>query len=458
MVLHKLLNNALASQLEIDAVSITLTQCQVSNPAIFQGTGKIVQDSEGRLTLHMIHVGTPEQLMSQMTADEASLNTLPGTIVGDDYYFDMVCTDASGVEWTAEKINLSKNHYYFPTNSVVIKPHLYAVTRRVAIKTPREYDTLQFVIPYSVELPCNEFEPYGNGGRRRSIFKIQLDAFDMTINNAEEKLVVSVTTHRAMPTDILSKAILSGLSILVGRQLLPLTTEIQAGSLASIEVKSLKKISPHALPRPFESSVPTSYANALKFLDHYITTYLQHPDQMAEFYGYWHKIFVARGASLELWALALTTSIEGVFKQHFSPLLKHDAAYEEKLNASIVKLKKTDIDIEVMQKLETTLINFKQKNITAGLRTFVTDKPHFSHWPTDWSKLRNQAAHADILGNSPEKMQKYYDRTFTCLAIFYHLLAATILYDGALIAYGTPGWPELPLTLPAQTVDAKDEQ
>jgi hypothetical protein len=453
MVLHKLINNALASQLEIDAVSITLTQCQVRNPVIFQGTGKIVQDSEGRLTLQMIHVGTPEQLMSQMTTDEASLNALPGTIVRDDYYFDMVCTDAFGVEWTAEKISLSKNHYYFPTNSVVIKPHLYAVTRRVSIKTPREHDTLQFVIPYSVELPCNEFEPYGNGGRRRSIFKIQLDAFDMTINNAEEKLVISVITHRAMPTDMLSKAILSGLSILVGRQLMPLTTEIHEGSLASIDVKSLKKISSHALPRPFDSTLPNSYGNALQFLDHYISAYLQHPDQMAEFYGYWHKIFVAHGASLELWALALTTSIEGVFKQHFSPLLKHDAAYEEKLNASIEKLKKTDIDTEVMQKLESALTNFKQKNITAGLRTFVTDKPHFTHWPTDWSKLRNQAAHADILGNSPEKMQKYYDRTFTCLAIFYHLLAATIHYDGALIAYGTPGWPELPLTPPAPVPD-----
>lgn len=455
MSTHQLISQALASSLDIDGMSITLTQRGTRDPVVYQGTGRIAQDSDGVLRLHMIHVGTVEQLVSQMKADADGLAVLPGTLVPDHQYFNMVCTDTYGNEWIAEKISLDKSHFFFPTNSVVIKPVLRSVTRRYEAATSREHSALQFVVPYSVELPCNEFESYGNGGKRLTIFKLTFDDMEITVNNADDKLIISVMTQRALPIDTLSNAVLTGLSILAGCQLAPLIKETREDHLLLTEVKALKKKTTHSLPRLFESTFPTNYDDAVTFLDQYIHAYLQHPEKFSEIYGYWHKIFIAHGASLELWALALTTSIEGVFKHYFSALLKHDAAYEKKLDDALTVIRASTIDVDVIQKLQSSLSNFKRKNITAGLAAYVEDKPLFTQWPGCWSTLRNQSAHADALDESPEKIQLYYDRAFTCLAIFYHLLASTIGYTGKLTAYGTPGWPELP---PApEPVEEEDE-
>lgn len=455
MSTQQLISQALISTLTIDGVSITLTQRGASDPVVYQGTGKIAQDSDGVLRLHMIHVGTVNQLVSQMKADADGLAVLPGTLVPDHRYFDMVCIDTYGNEWTAEKISLDKSHFFFPTNSIVINPVLRSVTRRYEAASSREHSALQFIVPYSVELPCNEFESYGNGGKRLTIFNLTFDDMEITVNNADEKLIISVLMLSALPIDTLSNAVLTGLSILAGRQLSPLIKETREGHLLLTEVKALKKKPAHSLPRLFESTFPLNYDDASAFLNSYIHAYLQDPEKLAEIYGYWHKIFIAKGASQELWALALTTSIEGVIKHYFSALLKHDTAYEKKLDDALTVIQASTIDAEVIKKLQSSLSNFKRKNIAAGLAAYVEDKPLFSHWPGHWSKLRNQSAHADALEESPEKIQIYYDRAFTCLAIFYHLLASTIGYTGKLTAYGTPGWPELPPTQEAG--DAIDE-
>lgn len=118
------------------------------------------------LSANQHHVGTVEQLVSQMKADADGLTMLPGTQVPDHRYFDMVCIDTYGNDWIAEKISLDKSHFFFPTNSVVIKPVLRSVTRRYEAASSREHSALQFIVPNSVELPCNEFESSGNGGKR----------------------------------------------------------------------------------------------------------------------------------------------------------------------------------------------------------------------------------------------------------------------------------------------------
>ena len=440
MLPSDLIKNVLALKLDINAISITLTQCVKDNPVVFRGAGKITQDSDGNLLLHMIHVNTEDIPFPHFSFNVKDLP--PGTIVPDDYFFDMNAVDTYGFVWVAKRLDLD-NHYFFDTNSIVIKSHIYSLTRRQYRMEAKDTGWLEFVIPYSVALSCNKSEAYGNGGKRRSILCATISDAEVTVNNAEGKLIITATARKEIDMERLAHAILSGFSIIVGVQLEPVLKQMGIDTIFSTEIKSLKKMSRAQLERPFESTAPFHYSKTVNFLDKYVSAFLDAPTRMTELYGYWHKVFMAHDASLELWALALTTSIEGVFKNHFSEMLKKEDSFEEKLKDAREKLTETDIDQEVLQKLCGSLSNFNKKSIKAGLETYVADKPPYANWPSVWNDLRNKSTHADILDESVEKAQRYWNQTFTCQAIFYHLIASAIGYDGNLIAYSMAGWPEL---------------
>lgn len=441
MASNDLINNILDSKLDINCVSITLTQCGTENPIVFKSPGRIQQDSNGQLSLHMIYVSVEAIPFSYFSLGFREVS--PGIIIPDDYFFDMVAVDTFQSVWKAQKLNLITD-CSCPTNSIVIKSHFDRLTLE-SEKTQTEYPGwLQFIIPYSVELPCNEIESYGNEGKRRTIFSATISDVCIKINNAEAKLVISATAQKELDLKLLAQAIISGLSVIVGMQLKPAVKQTRVANIYTIEVRSLEKMSRSQLQRPFNSTAPFHYPNTVNFLDSYVTTFLQEPIKMTELYGYWHKVFMAYDTSRELWALALTTSIEGIFKNHFSNMLKHDDSFEEKLNDACTKITKAGIDQLVHRKLEGSLSGFKKKSIKAGLEEYVTTNPSFSKWPSDWNDLRNKATHADILDESRDKVQKYWNQTFTCLAIFYHLVADVIQYDGELTAYSVMDWPELP--------------
>ena len=436
-----LIKNVLASTFEIDGISITLTQRKSDNPVIFNGSGKITQDNDGNLLLHMIHVNPEGIPFAQLGVNPK--DCLPGTIIPDEHYYDMDFLDTHGFKWTAKMLELN-NHYFFPTNSVVIKSRFNCLTKRQQRLGKEKSTRFQFIIPYSIDLPYNQFE-YDNGQSRRIVLSAKISGMDIKINNSEGKLIVSASVPEPITLDLEQyvQAVLRGLSIAVGMQLNLVLEETWGGDIQSIKIRSLHKISKSHLLRPFESKSPDNYPNLINFLDKYVSAFLQAPAKMEELYGYWHKVFVAHDKRVELWALALTTSIEGVFKNNFSDLLKNDDSFEEKLIDTRTKLTVAGIDQEIFEKLCSSLSNFKEKSIAAGLRIHVADKPLFANWPSDWNKLRNKSAHADIIDESPENVQKYWNQAFTCLAIFYHLIAKVIKYDGSLTAYSVLGWPEL---------------
>jgi hypothetical protein len=172
-------------------------------------------------------------------------------------------------------------------------------------------------------------------------------------------------------------------------------------------------------------------------------------------------LYIPKGiyrTTTELWALALTTSIEGIFKNHFSNLLQHESDYVLKIDDTLSKIASANVDPEIFQKLQSTLSGFKKRNITAGLKQYIADKPQFSNWPKNWTTLRNKSAHPDVLDESPEDFQIYLNQAFTCLAIFYHLLGRAIKFDGKLIAYGMPNWPSLSSTDELLTAEQFESQ
>lgn len=438
---NEIIKKSLDKTLELDCPNIELTQRGVEKPIKFQGSGTIRQDSEGSVSLKLIHIFTEQQKISESVVRMNYGFSNQGKILPENFYFDLRCEDTYGRTWISKKVYLN-NDYYYPSNTVVITSKPINFSR----KHKREFENtnyIQFFVPYSIDLPCNKMEEYGNGSSRLSLFEFEFDGIKIRINNSENRLNIYAVLPKEINVDLFGKALLYGLSILAGKQINPTVKLKGIGAEDEIEILSEIKISTKSLPRPINSSIPYPHQPTVEFLSGFIKSYLINNVNIREAVGYWHKVFISYGASIEVFALTLTTSIEGVFKNSYSPFLFQEASYVSKLENSIRELNKTKIDSEIKSKILSSIGGYKKKSIKSAMLKYVSETSGYSDYPNTWSELRNQSSHADSMDQSKEKIQCYFDKAFICLSLFYLFILDAASYKGDRIGYGQQGWPDV---------------
>lgn len=421
---------------------IVLTQKNTENPTVYKGSGEITQNSKGVLSLKLCHLFDKDQDFN----DCEIVNYLEaGKVVPDNFYYDMECMATNGCVWTSEKIYIEETKYH-QSNCAIIEANIKSL-RRTENKKNQNNNSLQFLVKNYESLPCNEKEELGNGGFRRSIFKFSIGETSIEINNSEERLNIYTKLSKNIDSNLFSEALLYALSILVGKELTPIIKIIDLEQSNIFEINSIELETRRKMPRPVPSNAYFHYDSAEEFLEKFVSKYLADTKTMKYLIGYWHKVYFSYNSSIEVIALTLTTSIEGLVKNLHSKMLLHDeeSQYISELNESIYVVKKIEVDKGIRNKLLSMLGGFNRKSIKSALTEFTENKPPYKDSPKVWASLRNQSAHADSLNNSNEELQSYFDKTYNSLGLFYLLILDYISYVGKAKCYSINGWPEINL-------------
>lgn len=437
-----IIKDTIAYSFSLNCPKIVLTQKKSENPTVYKGVGEITQNNKGILSLKLCHLFDKDL---DFTNFEKFNSLVTGKIVPDSFYYDMECMDTNGCVWTAEKIDIEENIFY-QSNCAIIEASIKSI-RRTENKENKNNNYLQFFVQNSESLPCNEKEAFGNGGFRRSIFKFSIGETSIEINNSEERLNIYTKLSKNIDSNLFSEALLYALSILVGKELTPIIKIIDLEQSNIFEINSIELETKRKMPRPAPSNAYYHYDSAEEFLVKFVSKYLSDTKTMKHLVGYWHKVYFSYNSSIEVIALTLTTSIEGLVKSLHSEKLLHDeeSQYIGELNESIDIVKTIKLDKNIKNKLLSLLGGFNRKSIKSALTEFTENKPPYKNSPKAWASLRNQSAHADSLDNSNEELQLYFDKTYNSLGLFYLLILDYIGYLGKTKCYSIKGWPEISL-------------
>lgn len=332
-----------------------------------------------------------------------------------------------------KKIN--SNHKDFISIEILVH-NLYSTKK---IENTDKIGFAEITIPHKLNIACNEWIDR-NEYSSLSILKFTEEDKTITIDTQEDRTTITILSIKSICPPYVT-ALEESLGILTGGVIQPILRKFQFENLVTTQIHSSISLEEKSLTSPpFPSSHPFRADDCIQL----IRCYLQEFQITNNYYfGYWKKIHISRKIDIEIAALTLTTSIEGIVKEYFYTHGMPDQTFIENATNSIPIIELATIDKKIKERLIMNLKsteNTSTKNALYNLEKilYINEK-----LPETWCRVRNASAHAGNLSeNDANKVQNLTNDFFSCLELFYRLLLISINYKGTQTLYSQEGWPD----------------
>jgi hypothetical protein len=439
----------LANSFALEFLNAKLTQKRTSIPTIYQGSASITQDLNGRIQLKLYHIyQNPSHLIQEISTAFGDDGLEVGKLIEDSHYYDFEGFDLFGKRWTAPHIWL-KGDISLASNGRVVTAELSRIESEKTISATTTAPiqptnpSAQFFIRGNFSIPFNEAEQVGNSiGITTCILRLPSSTCTLRKHETHLEIIIQSVTNEL--SDEYLNLILEGISIAIGSNLKP-----QLKSAKSIDSRQVIIYSTNTkgdaaqLPPP----IPTTHPHHAEFLENFVSLFVEKvTGTHSHLVGYWYRILNAFSNDPENSALVLTTCIEGLIKTHFMARGQADKDLLEQIEEAGPLLKEMTIGERVKNLLTTSLGNAKSPRPKSALLSLEESGLITEDLTPLWNKLRNKSAHADELKMETHDLQKFIDELHGCLELFYRLVVHHIGYEGNIIQYAKPGWPECDLS------------
>ncbi len=434
---EKTIDKFISNSIEIDCIDIRLTQKKDKDPIIYTGPGTIYQDEHGILQL---------KLYSKLNDMQKELSFqfkhyTPGEIITDDNYFTLSAIDMSSSKWFADNVRITVSASP-DTAGLVIKSKLDEI-KTIELNKDRvnaEKNYLHIIVPGQYKIPCNEKESLSNGGWRLNRAVFSANEIDFEFKKYGDYLIIYANAKAEnLDKDVYLKLI-EALSIFTGFIVRPMVVKSTQKDKEIFEIKSVdNSFSNKELFPPFKHFTTTEFESFTCFLEKYLANI---EDPFSDLFGFWLKINRAWQSGIMHSALSICVSIEGIVKSYFSDkwMPDKDILYQAQEATQIIE------SMDIGKRIEKYLMDSIGRLNNASPKDILYQMVENSTLNNDivktWDKLRNKSVHPVKMNQVPIAIQKYIDRIYTCLALFYRLIFIIIKYEGSYIDYSERRWPE----------------
>ncbi|MBF4067512.1 hypothetical protein LRP79_00140 [Burkholderia pseudomallei] len=438
------LDALLAGKLEIPFAQCTLTQRGTSTPIVYEGAGLLMQDADRNLRLRL--------LVQYVPAHEAIQRHLfrpfvPGVIVPEPEYYDLVATDLTGTEWVAERLSLSTN---FGTAGTYMEATPWHIDKREKVQRVPEASAIQAFLRDDIPLPWHVFTRQGEFGGRMDVFSSDVAGLSWHVRKKDDGVELTFTAKHG-PLQRHIERFLRAFSILVGRDIRPMVAVMTDGDLRVTRLQGRHLASEKAqMVTPLKLDTPLADArDAHAFLACCMTDSIDADRDSADhselMYRSWHRILRASKGDIENSSLVLSVAIEGMIKAAF--LCDHDADddFQAQVAEARPRLKAVELPDRVRQCVQSSLGNAVRPRVQDVLKRLIKQGAISQVHLDAWKGLRHAAAHGELfLADSDPAMQAHLNRFHCCLDLFYRLVFVIVRYRGKHVDLSSPGWPEAP--------------
>lgn len=417
----------LRGELELNFRDITLLQNVSHNPVRFSGPGTVSLNN-GKLNYILHH--TPQGDESSRLFQNSS-SSVAGELVGQDQSYSFSGRDIYGQMWTATEVSADGGIY---TQFASVIKGFVDCLKLAPTDVKERPASIHYVLAANKHFPTPRIIP-ANG-------------FEFCVSGAQVHLVsdedgCDVSIRNGTITVSFGQAILNVLDILTGTLMQVAVAEFVCDGQRWVELYSIDVEGKLALLPPIELEFPRE-----SILLGEIFSRL-HPFAVGsggKFYDYWFKLNRAWQGGLQSTGLTIGIYIEGILRDYFGDL-GTDPEFHAMAESALPKIEKLEVPKRIIELLKASIGNaghFKAKSALHKLTEAGAISPGLIG---QWTRLRNDSAHAVRAGAGTAARQKLVHLTFSNLKLFYELLFHLAEYKGDRIDYGTRGFPSIPALL-----------
>jgi hypothetical protein len=166
-------------------------------------------------------------------------------------------------------------------------------------------------------------------------------------------------------------------------------------------------------------------------------------------FGFWHKVLQGWQGSVEIQALALSVSIEGLISSYFEKYGASDNDMLEQSKKAKDAIKSLDIGERIKNRLLSNIGEVKRPNTKTALFAIAKHGLFDKSQVDTWVSLRNKSAHPDYPELDTSGFQQLLDQIYCCLSLFYKLIFIITHYEGVFRDSSLEGWPDKEFIVPA---------
>jgi hypothetical protein len=228
--------------------------------------------------------------------------------------------------------------------------------------------------------------------------------------------------------------LIEALSIFTGFIIRPIVIRNTQKDKEILKIKSVdnsfanKKLFP-----PFKQFTKTEFKSFTCFLEKYLVN-IKAP--FSDLFGYWLKINRAWQAGIMNFSLSLSVAIEGIVKSYFRERGLPDKETFQQAGKAKQKIKDMHLDKIIKKRILNSIDDLlKNTSPKRALGQMAENNLLNKAMVGEWVKLRNKLVHPVKMNQDPIAIQKYIDRIYTCLTLFYYLVFIIIKYEGSYMDY-----------------------
>ncbi|WP_448106427.1 hypothetical protein [Pseudomonas azerbaijanoccidentalis] len=372
-----------------------------------------------------------------MTSDALAKHTVTGAVFPKESYFSMVALAVDGSVWKGEDIWLEADSFW-ATRTAVIKAECSVITRVASHRHPPVTNYYEYTVNVKdFVFPRNEFTDYGDG-KLRNVSSFSVGRYSCRLTTYETYIALVVSSSLRLDRKICD-AILKSIEILTGTPLKPVLTVRRSRAVAVTVLEALYlDEQPWRLPPPIPNRHPGQLENCAVYI---LLMVRKITSVQPLFYQYWQELGVSQNASIESFSLCISVNVEGMVNEYFSDLRIPDPVFLQECQAASSILKElmigTGITSRVQKKILHGLASAKTPSVKNALYSIFEKNA-----VDNWNLIRHPAAHG-TLSRKKFNTQQLLDSSYSCIFMFYEMLAKYIDFNGDRIDYSSVGHPRM---------------
>ena len=430
----------LNGELTLDCPKMELIPRDESKTA-FSGSGSITLTPDKQFQLKFFSTASLEikELLE-------SINWVPGEIISDDHYYDLVAHDISERVWNASRFLPRKNT---SSAGTVIKATIPEIMQQADNPFDDEYQSLVYYIRGNLDFPFNKSvmtaetvdSEVRNSNAGWSLAKFTVCSIKFEVQHVGKNTRIKASSAVIPLNRVVANRIFETLCFVIGfpgnwnMQSLTSNDEVKIRLRADEEDVVRSQI-----PRPLQYQGKNP-VDELQLFACYLEHILKDSDSRVHPVSVLHSSILQSGrSSLQVQALTLSVVIEPLLKEHFKEIYKLDdelGKQIEAVNSFVNDVKR--FSSKFKERLTGMLSSMKKPRAKDILIPLCDTCNIDQALVKTYGKLRNKSAHC--YNASGGDTQNYLNQIHTVLVLYYHLVFLLIGYQGAYTEYGQYGYP-----------------
>lgn len=446
MITDDFLKCILKTNLVLDCHIITITKNTSANEkTTFSGPGYISQNINGKL-FFKIYCNTsldPQIYFSQIN------QFTPGKLIDDQQYYDLEAKGINGSKLSANSIIPQfsggvgiEGFTVFGEFSKLFGVNHNEISARGTLVTIYYRD--KFKIPSNVARNTETtVGKESRGGKSEySVAQFDTDGFDFEIFSEEDcTILVIYTKNDINPNTIIQRAN-EALHFATSLNYPITAVNINKSCINEFIIfeQQLEVINPRLFPPISISKIDRNGHFGKLYCAFFYYCIKNETDEWHPLYKHIYNIIESSKASIDIQALTISVSIEGILKYGFSSIAKPTSETLDSINRAIAIISNSKVSGSLIPRIVGSLRAMKHSRAKDKLLELERNGSVDQKLLLAWNDLRNSTAHSAELRLS--KLQKFINDIHSVQVLFNLLVFQIIEYQGIYTDYSTYNFPE----------------